>query len=73
MADVPVKGYTVTNVVERLVPTPGGRFENVLEITFTNPHGTYHTIQVKREDASPDKIKALIQGRINQLEAIYNL
>lgn len=65
--------YTVTSIQERLIPMVGGGFGRILQVTYTTTKGFVGTLDVSKTDATPEKLKALIQADVARIHALYNI
>jgi len=65
--------YTVNSITERLIPMVGGGFGRVLQVTYTTTKGYVGTVDVAKADATPDKLKTLIQADVARIHALYNI
>lgn len=52
---------------------PDGRFVDVVEVTFTTQSGTAGTVRVAEQDYTPDRVRELIQARVDVINAVHQL
>lgn len=53
---------------------PDGRFQDILEVTFTTtPHGYQGTVDVPLQSATAESVHKAIAERVATLDAIHNL
>ena len=65
--------YKVVFIGERLVLTPEGPVETVVQIRYRTPAGYVGTVEVAKSEATPEKVKAAIEAEVAKIEAIYKL
>jgi len=70
---MPEKRYTVESVVNRYIPGLGGGFTEVVTVTFVTPKGYRGSVDVPRNQASPDAVKKAIEADVAKVEGIFQL
>jgi hypothetical protein len=65
--------YTVRQVQNLVVPDELGAIQRMVRITFTLPNRYVGTIDVPQAEASPDRVRELIDAEIIRVSALYSL
>lgn len=67
------KDYEVVDVIERVIPTRGGRFKSTTRITYRLPSDYEGTVDIEGEKVEPEAAKAAIEADIKRVQALFEL
>lgn len=67
------EGYRVIGQQQRTTLGPDGRFQDVVEVTFTTDHGVTQSVTVPLVKYNADTVKAMIDERLSHIDAVHNL
>lgn len=66
-------GWSVTAQRQTTDLSPDGRFVDVIEVTFLTDGGTAGTVRVPERQYSPERVRELIQQRVDTITAVESL
>lgn len=65
--------YTITGQRETSTFTPGGRFEDVMEVSVQSSHGVHFKVTIPITQYTGPNVEKAIQDRLTHIDDVANL